>query len=386
MTNTRTILALLTVAFIAPSQLRAQTVSPEDYDVPVSTAQQLRLGGTYSYAGSGSNTGTSDGSASLVYHRYYNSLPYAWDLNLNGVGLTRRTSDGTQEGSYSFVAGPGIRKYFNPEGDFFYSGELLVTGNSDFDRPTIDVTPGVGYGRFIRVTPLAQAVRIEQFLIDEGVIKGPLSKETLIALAQVIERRGEFETQFGDRYKPRWFRAMEEVIAKSAFVEGGFGAVGTLRVDEVLFQEHVNERFIGWDVRTGVRFEAVTKDSDTPRQDPGMSLRVRYSRPVGWKSQFDISAQYTSPFTGDFGDIYTLSLSLNYLYEVTNRVDFTLSNIITSTRSEPDIDAILVGQVRSGFIFFIENQINLNITGTIAKTRGEDATQSLNMAIEYRLR
>ena len=114
-------------------------------------------------------------------HRYYNSLPYAWDLNFNGVGLTRRTSDGTQEGSYSFVAGPGIRKYFNPEGDFFYSGELLVTGNSDFDRPTIDVTPGVGYGRFIRVTPLAQAVRIEQFLIDEGVIKGPLSKETLIA-------------------------------------------------------------------------------------------------------------------------------------------------------------------------------------------------------------
>ena len=177
---------------------------------------------------------------------------------------------------------------------------------------------------------------------------------------------------------------MEEVIARSGmFVERGFGAVGTLRVDEVLFQEHVNERFIGWDVRTGVRFEAVTKDSDTPRQDPGMSLRVRYSRPVGWKSQFDISAQYTSPFTGDFGDIYTLSLSLNYLYEVTNRVDFTLSNIITSTRSEPDVDAILVGQVRSGFIFFIENQINLNVTGTIAKTRGEDATQSLNMAIEY---
>ena len=300
--------------------------------------------------------------------------------------MTRRTADDTQEGAYNFVAGPGIRKYFNPEGAFFYSGELRATGNSDFDRPTIDVTPGVGYGRFIRVTPLAQAVRIEEFLLSEGVLKGPLSKETLVALAQVIERRGEFETQFGDRYKIRWFKAMEEVIAKSHFVNGGFGAVGTLRVDEVLFQEHVNERFIGWDVRTGIRFEALTKDSDTPRQDPGLSLRVRYSRPVGWQSQFDISAQYTSPFTGDFGDIYTLSLSLNYLYELTNRIDFTLSNIITSSRSEPNVDAILIGQVRSGFIFFIENQINLNVTGTIAKTRGEDPTQSLNMAIEYRLR
>ena len=41
MINTRTVLALLTtVALVVPSQLRA--VSPEDYDVPVSTAQQLR--------------------------------------------------------------------------------------------------------------------------------------------------------------------------------------------------------------------------------------------------------------------------------------------------------------------------------------------------------
>ncbi len=386
MVNTRTVLALLTVAFVAPSQLQA--VSPADYDVPVSTAQQLRLGGTYSYAGSGSDTGTNDGSASLVYRRYFNSLPYAWDLNFNGVGSTHRTADDTQEGSYNFVADPGIRKYFKPEGNVFYSGELRVTGNSEFDRPTIDVTPGVGYGRFIRVTPLALAVRIEEFLLSEGLIEGSLPKKTLVALAQVIERQDEFETEFGDRYKIKWFEAMEKIIAESGlFVRGGFGAVGSLRVDEVLFQEHVNERFIGWDVRTGVRFEVLTKDSDTSAQDPGLSLRMRYSRPVGWKSQFDFGAQYSSPFTGDFGtNIFTLSSSLNYLYELTNRIDFTLSNILTASRSEPSVEATVVEQVRSGFIFFIENQINLNVTGTIAKERGQDPTQSFNMAIEYRLR
>ena len=46
----------------------------------------------------------------------------------------------------------------------------------------------------------------------------------------------------------------------------------------------------------------------------------------------------------------------------------------------------MVNQVRSGFIFFIENQVNLNVTGSIAKERGQDPTQGLNMAIEYRLR
>ena len=33
-----------------------------------------------------------------------------------------------------------------------------------------------------------------------------------------------------------------------------------------------------------------------------------------------------------------------------------------------------------------ENQVNLNVTGSIAKERGQDPTQGLNMAIEYRLR
>ena len=386
MTAILSALALLTVAFLTPTGLWA--VTPADYDVPVSTAQQVRLGGTYAYAGSGTNTGTNDGSASLLYRRYFNSLPYAWDLNFHGVGVTRRNADDEQEGSYNFVAGPGIRKYFNPEADLFYSGELRVTGNSDFDRPTVDFTPGVGSGRFIRVTPLAQAVRIQEFLLDEGLITGFLPDETLVELAQVIERRDEFETRFGDRYKVKWFEEMERVISKSGkFTHDGLGAVGSLRVDEVLFQEHVNERFIGWDLRTGVRFEALTKDADTDRQDPGLSLRLRYSRPVGWDSQFDISAQYTSPFTSDFGsNIFTLSSSLNYLYEVTNRVDFTISNILTATRSDPNVEATVVEQVRSGFIFFIENQINLSVTGTIAKERGQDPTQGLNVAVEYRLR
>ena len=382
----RTGLLLLAFSFLGEAELRA--ISPGDYDVPESTAQQLRLGGTYAYAGTGGNAETNDGSASLLYRRYFNSLPYAWDLNFNGVGTMRRTADDEQEGSYNFVSDPGIRKYFKPQGDLFYSGDFRLTGNSDFDRPTLDVTPGIGYGRFIRVTPLAQAVRIEEFLLSEGVIEGPLPEKTLVDLAQVIERRGEFETEFGDRYKVKWFEAMEAVIAPSGqFANEGLGAVGSLRVDEVLFQEHVNERFIGWDMRTGIRFEALTRDSDTPRQDPGLSLRIRYSRPVGWKSQFDLSAQYTSPFTSDFGSsIFTLSSSLNYIYEVTNRIDFTISNIVTASRSDPNIKATVVEQVRSGFIFFIENRINLNITGVLAKERGHEVTHGLNMAVEYRLR
>ena len=377
---------LVALSFIATPE--AWAISPADYDVPVSTAQQLRLGGTYAYSGSGGNTQTNNGAVSMTYGRYFNSLPYAWDINLHGVGSTRRTGEGVQENTYNLVAGPGVRKYFNPERDIFYSGDLRATANSEFDRPTIELTPGFGYGRFIRVTPLAQALRIQEFLLDEGVILAHLPDETLIALAQVLERQSEFETQFGDRYKVKWFEAMENVIADSGLFGGdGLGAVGALRIDEVLFQEHVNERFVGWDVRAGVRFEMLTRDSRTARQDPGFSLLFRYSRPAGWRSQFDLNVQYASPFSGDFGtDIFTFSSSLNYLYEVTNRVDFTVSNIVVATRSVPDAQASVVGQIRSGFIFFIENQINLNVTGNYSKERGADAALGLNLALEYRLR
>ena len=386
-TPRRSALAVLFAATVALPH-SAAAVSPEDYDVPQSTAQQLRVGGSFAYAGSGTDVQTNDGSASLLYNRFYNSLPYAWDLSVNGVGATRRNSADEQKGSYNFVVAPSIRKYFNPEGNTFYSAEGRVTGANGTDRPAVDVTPGVGYGRFIRVTPLAQAVRIEDFLLGESVIKSRLPKETMVALAQVVERQAEYQTEHGDRYKIYWYEAMEEVIARSGqFVGKGFGAVGALRVDEVLFQEHINERFVGWDVRTGVRFELLTADSDLDRQDPGLSLRARYSRPVGWQSQFDVDLQYTSPFSGDFGaDVFTATGTLNYLYELTNRVDFTVSNIVTAARTNPNVKADLAEQVRSGFIFFVENHVNLNLTGLLSKSRGDDVAQSLNLAVEYRMR
>lgn len=363
-------------------------VSPSDYDVPESTAQQLRLGGSYSYAGSGSDVLTNDGSASVLYNRFYNSLPYAWDVTINGLALTRRTITDEQKGAYNFIVAPSVRKYFNPDGALFYSGDLRMTGNSDFDRPSIDVTPGLGYGRFVRVTPLAQAVRIETFLLQEGVIKKALPRKTMVALAQLIERRAEYEAEHGATYKTVWYKDMENVIAKSGtFAHSGLGAAGTLRVEEVLFEENVNERFIGWDARAGVRFEALTPGSNIDRQDPSLSVRLRYSRPVSWRSQFDVDGQYTSPFSGDFGaDVFTATGTVNYLYEVTNRIDFTLSNIVTASKSNPNTEALIIEQVRTGFIFFIENQINLAVTGNLSKERHEDTNQGLNLAVEYRLR
>lgn len=377
---------LIAVVVVTPAE--PQTVSPYDYEVPVSDARFLGIGGRFSYEGRGSDTRSNSGRISLEYDRYYHSLPFAWDLEFEGEGRIRRTSRDEHEGSYDFEFRPGIRRYFNPLGNVFYSGELSIERYENFDRPGILVTPGLGYGRFIHVTPLARAVRIEEFLLEEGLIEGPLSKETLVALAQVIDRESEYWTTYGPRYRVRWFEAMEKVIAESGMlVHGGLGGVGVLRIYEVLYHERVNQRFIGWWVRTGVEYQALTPLTDRPRRDPGMSLRLRYSRPIGWKSQFGIDAEYTSPVTGDFGyDVFRSEVSLNYLYEVTNRIDFRLASITTAERRDSRFEIDFEESVRSGFLFYIENQILLNIGANFSKRRGREPFHGLNMSIEYRLR
>ena len=377
---------LIAVVLVTPAE--PQTVSPYDYDVPVSDARFLGIGGHFSYEGSGSDIHTNLGRISLEYNRHYHSLPFEWDLEFEGEGRIRRTSRDEHEGSYDFKFRPGIRRYFKPQGNVFYSGELSIDRYENYDRPGIVVTPGLGYGRFIRVTPLALAVRIEEFLLEEGLIEGPLSKETLVALAQVIDREREYLTTYGPRYRVRWFEAMEKVIAESGmFVHGGLGGAGTLRIYEVLYHERVNQRFIGWWVRTGVEYQALTPFEHNPRRDPAMSLRLRYSRPIGWKSQFGIDAAYFTPVTGDFGyDVFRSEVSLNYLYEVTNRIDFTLSSITTAERRNPRFETVFAEKVRSGFLFYIENQILLNIGANFEKRRGHETSHGLNISIEYRLR
>ena len=376
---------LIAVVLVTPAE--PQEVSPYDYDVPVSDARFLGIGGNLSYQGSGSDIRQNLSRIVLEYDRYYNSLPFAWDLEFEGEGRLQKTSEDKHEGFYNFELHPGIRRYFNPLGNVFYSGELSVVRYEGDDRPEVTVTPGLGYGRFIHVTPLARAVRIEEYLLEEGLIEGPLSKETLVALAQVIDRESEYRTNFGPRYRVRWLEAMEEVIAESGrFVHGGLGGVGTLRITEVLYHERVNQRFIGWWVRTGVEYQALTPFDHISRGDPGMSLRLRYSRPMGWRSQFGIDAEYTSPVSGDFGyDVFKVEVSLDYLYEVTNRIDFTLASITTADRRNPRFKTVFVERLQSRFLFYIENQILLSIGANFHKRRGFEVSHGLSMSIEYRL-
>jgi hypothetical protein len=242
---------------------------------------------------------------------------------------------------------------------------------------------GIGYGRFIAATALAKAIRIDQFLHEEGVITAHLGKKKLVELGNVIEREGEFRDEHGAAYRPYWYEAMEEVIRASGKLQGDtIGAIGILRMDEVLFQEVIHDRFYGWEVRAGVGHEITTFDeSDT---EGSVEAGFSFAYPMGLTSQIYHRTDYSTAFE-NMGEAYGITSVTDYIYELTNRIDFIGSYQLQYDKASADEDAIDGHSLRAGFIFYVENQINVALTGQLDKVGDSDWFTNTSVSIGYRV-
>ncbi len=283
------------------------------------------------------------------------------------------------------------KKYFHNGSKFFGFGDFTLRYSDTFDRPDTDVTPGLGYGRFISATPLAKAVRIEEFLLKEKAIADHLPKESLVELGHVIQREGEFKERYGSTYRKWWFEAMEQVIVSSGVAPNGLEAGGILRINEVLFEQRVNERYYGWEASVGVNFQVTSPLRAQSRRDPGAAIGIRYARPIGWKHQVSGRVDLSSPFTERFGKDNKLTFTEDYIYEVSNRIDFILRDALAIDIRDiavpgGGLDKHLVSNVLSAsFIFFIENKTNFSLNAQFDKVEGRPLLQSFSGTLNYRI-
>jgi hypothetical protein len=377
-----TVMPLIFIALtIAATDAFAQNLLIKDYKVPVTSASSFLIDFNYNYATAGTNETANQGKIGTVYKTFYESLNYGRSFDLVWSASRRKNSN-----NFSTDLDWRIKKFVQPNRKFFGSTNFNGGFFKGDERPAFDVTVGAGLGRFINATSLAKAVRIEDFLLFSGQLYDDLPADTMINLAQIIERQKEYRDRHGENFKRFWYNDMTEAIEASNMLKAEeVDAARILRMDEVLFRERISDRFYGWDATLGTKFELLTPKSSIGRVNPAVDLTIRYSRPISWRAQFNERVSVNSPMGNDFLRGYSVISASDFSYEVTNRIDFGVNYLIRSEKRLPGTDALTSHALSVLFSFFLENQINLTTRMQLTKSSETALNQSYVMTLNYRV-
>ena len=371
------------------SNVSAQNVSVTDYQVPVSAADRLLIDFSMNHATSGSDATTSKGNIGGIYKRFYDSLPFGYSIDIIGSGLVDKSIVTDEYNTnYQVNGDAGVKKYLMQNSaalkDLFGSVRASSNMLKDYDQPASSLTVGVGYGRFIEATDLAKAVRIEEFLIKEEELSDHLPKEAILEISKIINREGEYREKYGETYEKEWYKDMETVMRESNLLnEGGLGAIGILRIEEVLEREDIADRFYGWDVTLGSRFDITLPFTGQDRSPANLDVSASYARPIAWRWQVSERISMNTPFD-NFGIAFSSSLSSDISYELSNRIDVRLRHLLRLEKLEAD-DAQISHALGASFIYYIENNLNLVVTEQITKVPEQDIISDFTVVLNYRV-
>lgn len=362
-----------------------QNASVRDFEVPVSRATSLFMNLDYGYERAEGTTLTNDAQVGITYHQFYESLPFAHSTNVLGTWSRVLGAQGYLK-TYKSNVSARFKKYAWRTRDLFGSVAFHGTYQKGNDQPASDLSVGVGLGRFINATSLRKAVRIEDFFLAEGVIIRRLPKEALLSVAYLIEREREYREIHGsETYKKFWYEDIEEVVRTSGVLaQETLGAAGVLRMEEVLFQEPIGDRFYGFDLTLGAKYDLTLPEKGTPRPHPSGDVNLRYALPLRWDTQIEERFRLNTPFGSSFGKAFSLTSTTTYLYELTNRVDFRADYLLTAERRHQNADVNLSHVIAPSFLFYIENEIRLLATLRLVKTYREPWSKEFSLAFAFK--
>lgn len=380
----------------------ANAIELTDYVDPNSDYDEAYVNATLD-AQSGNQDRTSyNANLDASYSRNYSTLPRSWGIDVRADGFSKRSgTDGEKtQKDYGFKATGNVDNYFsaaNPK--LFWFGAGGVESRDSADDDAFNLTVGAGYGRVFDATSLAKVLRIEEELRQHGVISGQITDDVYLAVSKIIAKEDEYKSKYKVKeYKPYWVADMEAVFKRAGVLTSGqLGALGTLKINEVLFEERISTRKHGWVARAGAGFQSADFTGIVDN-DPILSFQFEYAKPNGYRGQFINTAEYR-PVFGD-NNVQNFSNTMSYTYEVSDKIDWENSWKFDFSQADDENDTKYVANTLNSDVIIevssvLDYTVGLKISDVddsvddndVADDVNNDETNvSLNMGLKYRLK
>ena len=393
------IAAALSVALLTVATTATAEVTLYDYTEATSSYTDATLEGTFNATGGNQDQAGYNASLDLDYNRVISSPNRDLEIGLDAGGsISRDSVEGASSSStYGLTSDIQVSNYFRPN-----SKGLHWYGSGDFglqkgaDKPFSKVGVGLGYGRVTNVTPMAKAIRLMEALRAQGSLTADPSKATYVRVAKIIALEEEYKSKYrvgSSNYTQQWISDIEKVLVSSGQVNGSLGAGGVIEAHDVLINENIFTRKIGWKVNAG--FGLILSNYDgTDGGDPTFDLiEGEYHRPLSNKTQFSNNSGLSLVF-GDDDTGYYLTNTMKVTHELTDKVDWENSWVLGYSKAGDDAgEDLTTNALSSIFTYELNNQLDLKLTARITdvddqddSNNNEEIDTSLNISASYNLK
>lgn len=361
-----------------------------DYTEATSAYEDAYLSGNANITKSRSDAQTAyDLKLGINYDKVLSTPKRDTTFKVDGNGLVSRsgTAGATSTDVYSAGASATIDTYFREgsRGGFWY-GSGSVRANSASDDLETKLGVGLGYGRVVNVTPMAKTIRLIEALSHQGSISSKPSKAVHNQIANIVAKEAEYASKHGRKdYQKFWLGDIETLLKNSGVLAGNLNAAGILETRDVLVDERISTRKLGWKVRAGLSY--IGSNFDGIKDKPGLELGAEYHKPLSNRTQFSNEAVATA-ILDTAKDAYNFNNKMTLTHEVDDRIDWENSWTLDHSKAQTGND-VTTNTLSSTFLYELTNSLDYSVTAKIANTDGtaNDGTdRSLLMGIRYRLK
>jgi len=354
---------LLVIGIILGGGVAVLGINVCEYQSPKTSLVDARVGLNYRYYDDATTTGVDvhSGRISVNYDQLYDSPTFGFSVAGTGeVPLERFVpTGGLGQAAATF-------RYYWSEGEpwFVYGGSEALYA-SGWPGPGVDVSLGVGVGRFSDVTPLAKAIEINDELVESGALPGDLEDEVLLEIASIIGREIEFDTV------KDWVAEVEIAIESPAAVE--LDARALLFIEELMLHQG-DQRRCGWAIQVGIGYELID-----PFGTAGTIIvkgAADAALAPGPNDQLMLHAGITGP--GNILDEHTMNASAGYELQINEESTLLLDYVMQ--RAKPAGDVASTNQAATASIGFDVSGVDITLGLSISKDAG-DPGWSLDVSI-----